>query len=56
MSRLTLTRWGLATLLFLGLGWVDVRYGHAQALALLLAFLLLVYFFGGRSSRSGPSA
>jgi hypothetical protein len=51
-------KWIIATLVFLGIGWLSLRYGHGTALAALIAVLLFVAVFGGhgRRARSGPTA
>jgi len=53
--RTTLTRWLLAVPVFLLIGWVNTAYGHRWGLALLVAAILVVFFFGGQGGhgRSG---
>jgi len=51
MSRTSLTRWALTTLVFLAIGWVDVTRGHRWGVGLLVAALLVVFVFGGTSKR-----
>jgi len=46
----TLTRWIGSTLAFVGVGLVNMRFGHWAALATMLALLLVVYFLGGSGS------
>jgi len=49
------TRWGIATLAFLAVAWLDLRFGHATALAVLVGLLIVVAVFGGHG-RAGGSA
>lgn len=48
-----LTRWGLASLGFLAVLWLDIRFGHATALAVLLVLLVIIALFGGHGRRAG---
>ncbi len=50
----TLTRWILAGLGFVGLGFIDFRYGHRAALITMLLLLLLVFFRGGSAASPPP--
>lgn len=56
MSMTTATRWSIATLVFLAIGWADVVHGHRWGLALLVGALLVVYFFGGHGPRPRPGS
>jgi hypothetical protein len=47
MTRTTIQRWTIATLGFIGIAVLDVRYGHSTALVTLLALMLLVALYGG---------
>ena len=51
-------KWIIATLVFLGIGWLSLRYGHGIALGALIAVLLFVAVFGGhgRRARGGSAA
>lgn len=52
MSRTSLTRWTLATLGFLAIGWIELATGrHGCALATLVAVLVLIAVFGGSRQR-----
>lgn len=46
-----LSRWILATLIFIGLGLVVSRAGLPTARWIMLGLLMLVFFFGGTSAR-----
>lgn len=48
-------RWGIATLAFLLVVWIDIRYGHATALVVLLALLLFIAVYGGHGRRRSAS-
>ena len=56
MSRLSMTRWILATLAFLLLGWAVRQYGLNSARVILGAVLLMVYFFGGYGKKAPGAA
>jgi hypothetical protein len=47
MTRTTIQRWTIATLGFVGIAAIDVRFGHTTALVTLLALMLLVALYGG---------
>lgn len=47
MSRTTATRWLGATLGLAAVVWVDSRFGHAAASAVLVAALVAVAIWGG---------
>ena len=49
----TPTRWGVATLALLGVAWVDSRFGHGAALAVLVGLLVLVAVYGGHGRYGG---
>jgi len=55
--RLALVRWGYATIVFVIIGLIDVRFGHAVGLAALLAALSVVFVWDtrARSRSAGPS-
>lgn len=55
ISATTITRWTIATLVFLVIGWVDTVYGHRWGLSLLVIALLVVYAFGGHGPRQGTT-
>lgn len=46
-----MARWIIATLAFLGVGWLNYRYGHTVALVTMLAVLLFIAVFGGHGPR-----
>jgi hypothetical protein len=48
-----MARWIIASLAFLAIGWLDLRYGHTVALGVLIALLLVVAVFGGHCRRPG---
>jgi hypothetical protein len=48
-----LLRWIIATLVFLAIGWIDLRYGHWPALATLIVVLVFIAIFGGHGPRRG---
>lgn len=50
----TPTRWGLATMALLGVAWVDTRFGHGPALAVLVGLLVVVAVFGGHGRPGSP--
>ncbi|MCB0216186.1 MAG: hypothetical protein KDH92_06095 [Chloroflexi bacterium] len=52
----TLVRWTLSTLAFVGIGLIDVGYGHGPALATLLVLLLAVFFLSGSGGAAGGGA
>ena len=56
MPGSNLTRWSVATLVFFGIALINLRYGRGVALTILLALLLLVYFFGGSGRGYGASS
>jgi len=41
-----MTRWIIASLAFLAIGWLNFRYGHVVALVTLVALLIFVAVFG----------
>ena len=49
-----MARWLIATLAFLGIGWLDLRYGHVAALVTMLVALAFIAMFGGHGRRDGP--
>ncbi len=51
MDRTSLTRWTIATAIFLAIGWASVYYGLGWGRALMITALLIVFFFGGHSKR-----
>ena len=51
--RTTITRWSLATLAFVAVGLVELRFGHGPALVSLMVLLVLIYFLGGSGSSGG---
>ena len=51
-----LTRWLLATLIFVALGLVVSRAGLSTARWIMMGLLLLVFFFGGTSARRSPDS
>jgi CHASE2 domain-containing sensor protein len=46
-----MARWIIATLAFLGVGWLNFRYGHTVALVTMVAVLLFIAVFGGHGRR-----
>jgi hypothetical protein len=50
-----LSRWLLATLVFVALGLLVSRQGMATARWVMLGLLMLVFFFGGTSARRASS-
>jgi hypothetical protein len=56
MDRTSLTRWTLATLIFVAIAWASVNYGLGWGRALLIAGLLIVFFFGGTSKHRSRSS
>jgi hypothetical protein len=51
-----MTRWIIASLAFLAIGWLNFRYGHVVALVTLVALLIFVAVFGGHGPRGQPGA
>jgi hypothetical protein len=51
-----LSRWLLATLVFVALGFVVSRAGLSTARWIMLGLLMLVFFFGGTSARRSPDS
>ena len=47
VNRTAITRWLGATLLLVAVVWVDGRWGHAAASAVLVAALIAVALWGG---------
>lgn len=45
-------RWVLAVLGFVGIGLVYQRFGHIPALAVMMGFLMLVFFYGGSGGQA----
>jgi CHASE2 domain-containing sensor protein len=46
-----MARWIIATLAFVGVGWLSFRYGHTVALVTMLGVLLFIAVFGGHGRR-----
>jgi hypothetical protein len=54
MTRTTIQRWTIATLGFIAIALIDVRFGHATALITLLVLMLLVAIYGGSGYGNKP--
>lgn len=53
MSVTNLTRWSIATLVFVGLAYLDIKTGnHLGVLLLMLSILILISVFGGHGRPS----
>lgn len=56
MTRTTFQRWTIATLGFLAIGMLDIRFGHTVALVTLMSLMLLVAFLGGSGRDYGAKS
>jgi hypothetical protein len=56
MSRTTLTRWTLATVVFLALGWLATTRSHLWALVLLVLLLVAIDVWGGSRRKDAERA